>query len=99
MAGLISTLFFFFLCALFYLIGLPFRPMLKGFVWEKTIIVPSSCGLALASLTVTLGYKLGLSPQLMFWLLIGFGLFCLGNAFVGRRQPIAPAPRTRKIYT
>jgi hypothetical protein len=98
MAGLISILFFFFLCALFYSIGLPFRQMLKGFDWEKSIIVPSSCGLALASLTVTLGYKFGLSPKLMFWLLIGFGLFCLGSAFVGRRQQIASAPRTQKIY-
>src|SRR6516162_3734839 len=99
MAGLISTLFFVFLGVLFYSIGLPFRQMLKGFDWEKSIIVPSSCGLALASLTVTLGYKFGLSPQLMFWLLIGFGLFCLCNAFVGRRQQIASLPRTQKIYT
>jgi hypothetical protein len=99
MVGLISILFFVFLCALFYSIGLPFRQMLKGFNWDKSIIVPSSCGLALASLTVTLGYKFALSPQLMFWLLIGFGLFCLGNAFVGRRRQIAPVTRTRKIYT
>src|SRR6516164_588930 len=99
MAGLISILFFFLLCALFYSIGLPFRQMLKGFDWEKSIIVPSSCGLALASLTVTLGYKFGLSPQLMFWLLIGFGLFCLGHAFVGRQRQVAPVARTGKIYT
>src|SRR6516165_48177 len=98
MAGLISILFFVFLCALFYLIGLPFRQMLKGFDWGKSIIVSSSCGLALASLTVTLGYKFGLSPQLLFWLLIGFGLFCLGNAFVSRRRQVAPVAQTRKIY-
>jgi hypothetical protein len=99
MAGLLSLLFFVFLCALFYAIGLPFRQMLKGFDWEKSIIIPSACGLALASLTVTLGYKFGLSPQLMFWLLIGFGLFCLGNVVVGRRRQVTPVARTSKIYT
>jgi len=98
MAVLISTLFFVFLCALFYSIGLPFRQMLRGFEWEKSIIVPSSCGLALASLAVTMGYKFGLSPRLMFWLLIGFGLFSLGHAFVSRRRKITPVARMPKFY-
>ena len=77
MAGLISTLFFVFLCAFFYSVGLPFRRILKDFEWERSIIVTSTCGLALTSLAVTLGYRFGLLPQLMFWLLIGLGLFCL----------------------
>ena len=98
MAGLISILFFVFLCALFYSIGLPFRRMVHAFGWDKSIIVSSSFGLALASLAVTLGYKLGLSPQLMFWLLIGFGLLSLGSDIFARRYRITPAARTPKTY-
>ena len=72
--------------------------MLTGFGWEKSIVVSSSCGLALASLAVTLGYKFGLSPQAMFWLLVGFGLFSLGNDLFARRYRIAPVARTPKTY-
>src|ERR1700680_469214 len=96
MAGLISTLFFVFICAFFYSIGLPFRQMLRGFGWEKSIIVTSSCGLALASLAVTLGYRFGLLPQLMFWLLIGLGLLCLVKAVFSWRHQIGPVSRTAK---
>src|SRR3974390_2438234 len=98
MAGLISILFFVFLCALFYSIGLPFRRMVDAFGWDKSIIVSSSFGLALASLAVTLGYKLGLSPQLMFWLRIGFGLLSLGGDIFARGYRITPAAQTPKTY-
>ena len=98
MAGLISVLFFVFLATFFYAIGLPFHRMLISFDWEKSIIVTSTCGLAFASLAVTLGYRFGMLPQLMFWLLIGLGLFCLGNAFVNWRHLIAPVPLTSKSY-
>ena len=97
MSGLISTLFFVFICAFFYSVGLPFRRMLKGFGWEKSMIVTSSCGLALASLAVTLGYRFGLLPQLMFWLLIGLGLFCLVWAIFPLRHQIGPVSQTSKI--
>lgn len=95
---MISILFFVFLCGLFYSIGLPLRRMLTGFEWERSIIVSSSFGLALASLAVTLGYKLGLSPQLMFWLLIAFGLLSLCSELFARRFWITPAARTPKTY-
>jgi hypothetical protein len=97
MSGLISTLFFVFLCTFFYSVGLPFRRMLKGFEWERSIIVTSSFGLALASIAVTLGYRFGLLPQLMFWLLICLGLFFLLKAFLRRRYQIFPVSRTSKI--
>jgi hypothetical protein len=96
MSGLISTLFFVFLCAFFYSVGLPFRRMLKGVEWEKSMIVTSSCGLALASLVVTLGYRFGLLPQLIFWLLTGLGLFCLVNVSVHARHPVGQLSRTSK---
>jgi hypothetical protein len=37
-------------------------------------------------------------PQLMFWLLIGLGLFCLGSAFVNWRHLIGPVPLASKSY-
>jgi hypothetical protein len=98
MAGLISTFFFVFLCAFFYSLGLPFRRILKDFEWDGSIIVTSACGLALTSLAVTLGYRFGLSPRLMYWLLIGLGLFCFGQAFVSWRHQIGPVAATSKIY-
>jgi hypothetical protein len=97
MSGLIATLFFVFLIAFFYSVGLPFRGMLKGFGWEGSIIVTSSCGLALASLAVTLGYRFGLLPPLIFWLLVGLGLVGLANTFAHRRDPIGPMSRSSKI--
>ncbi len=97
MSALISILFFVFLCALFYSVGLPFRRVLKSFEWERSAIAISSCGLAFVSLAVTLGYRFGLQPRLMFWLLIGLGLFCLVvNTFIHRRHKIGPQSQTSK---
>jgi hypothetical protein len=95
----ISALFFVFLSAFFYAVGLPFRPMLRGYKWEESVIVNSSCGLAFVSLAVTLGYRFGLRTQLMFWLLIGLGVFCLGKVFIGSRHQIGPAAFRPRIDT
>jgi hypothetical protein len=99
MEGLTAALFFLFLSTLFYAVGLPFRRMLRGFDWENSVIITSSCGLAFVSLTVTLGYRVGLLPQRIFWLLIGWGIVCLGNALFTRKPQSGPVASNRKIYT
>jgi hypothetical protein len=98
MSGLISILFFVFLAAFFYAIGLPFRRILKGFEGEQSMIVTSSCGLALGTLAVTLGYRFGLRPPLMFWLLIALGSYGLIDAYLHRQHPMGPMSGRSKWY-
>jgi hypothetical protein len=98
MQGLIFTLFFLFLCLLFYSIGSTFRRLLQGFGLEQSIIAASAFGLSVISIGVTLGYKLGLTSQQMFWILVGLGCYGIIADLISRRGKLVNDFRTSYIY-
>jgi hypothetical protein len=95
---LIFILFFLFLCFLFYSIGSVFRRFFRGLGVDQSSIVASAFGLSVTSIGVTIGYKLGLSSQQIFWVLVGLGGYAIIADLVSRRGKQVDAIRTSSIY-
>lgn len=64
---MLLSFFFLYLLALFFLIGLPFGPLLKSLRLDLSFGALSCVGITVVSIFVTIGYKLGMTVETITW--------------------------------
>src|SRR5271165_3046309 len=76
------VLFFLYLVAIFFLIGLPFGSLFEKLRLGRSLTAFSCLGLAAVSIFVTIGYKIGITVTSLSWLVNVGAVLCLVFAAV-----------------